>query len=125
MVHVDLPRFRATSRHPLVEPLRAMGLTLPFSEKADFSRMTATPGVRLSDIIHQAMLEVNEEGTVASAATAVVIPRSLIGPPVFRADHPFLFLIRDTHTGAIALIAEYGDCWPDAISLIGSNCRTR
>jgi serpin B len=105
-VHVDLPRFRATSRHPLVEPLKGMGLTLLFSEKADLSRMTAKPGIRLSDIIHQAALEVNEEGTVASAATAAVIPRSLTGPPVFRADHPFVFLIREGRHGVILFMGR-------------------
>ena len=108
-VHVYLPRFRATSRHSLVEPLKGMGLTLPFSEKADFSAMSSTPGPRLSEIIHQATLVVNEEGTVASAATGVVIPRSLVVPPVFRADHPFLFLIRDRRHGVILFVGRVSD----------------
>ena len=82
-----------------------MGL-LPFSDKADFSAMSATPGLGLSEIIQQATIEVNEEGTVASAATAVVIPRSLMLPPVFRADHPFLFLIRDRRHRVILFLGR-------------------
>jgi serpin B len=109
LVHVYLPRFRAMSRHSLVEPLKGMGVTLPFSEKADFSAMSSTPGPRLSEIIHQATLVVNEEGTVASAATGVVIPRSLVVPPVFRADHPFLFLIRDRRHGVILFLGRVSD----------------
>jgi serpin B len=112
LVHVYLPRFKATSRHALVEPLKEMGLTLPFSEKADFSGMTSTPGPRLSDIIHQAALVVNEEGTVASAASGAVISRSLVEPPVFRVDHPFLFLIRDRRHGIILFLGRVSNPLP-------------
>ena len=63
--------------------------------KADFTGMaTRSPGW-ISAVAHKAFVEVNEEGTEAAAATAVVLADSAFPPP-FYADHPFLFLIRDT-----------------------------
>ena len=103
-VHVYLPRFRISSNYRLARPLKEMGLTLPFSEKADFSGMSPMPGLFLSDVIHQAAIEVNEEGTKASAATGTYAVRAL--PPTFRANRPFLFFIRDRSTGIILLLGR-------------------
>jgi serpin B len=60
-------------------------------------------------VIHQAYVDVNEEGTEAAAATAVTIKLTSIGPdrtPVFRADHPFIFMIRDTRSGSILFLGR-------------------
>jgi len=103
-VQVYLPRFRISSNYRLAGPLKEMGLTLPFSEKADFSGMSPMPGLFLSDVIHQAAIEVNEEGTQASAATGTYAVRAL--PPTFRANRPFLFFIRDRSTGIILLLGR-------------------
>jgi serine protease inhibitor len=100
---VQLPRFQIQWRSPLVEPLKAMGLDAPFSDKADFSGISSPSHLSLSNILHEAVVEVNEEGTVASAATAGVIVR---GGGEFTANHPFLFLIRDLHTGVILFLGR-------------------
>jgi len=101
---VRLPRFRITSRCPLVEPLKGMGLVSPFSDKADFSGMCSPCHLSLSNIVHQASVEVNEEGTVATGATGTVVTRGVLDE--FHVDHPFLFLIRDLHTGVILFLGR-------------------
>jgi serpin B len=74
--------------------------------------MTDNPeGLYIGAVIHKAFVDVNEEGTEAAAATAVVM-RGKCAPepsPVFRADHPFLFLIRDRRTGSILFIGRVMD----------------
>jgi serpin B len=91
----------------LADALRAMGLTDAFDpQRADFSGMDGeTHWLYLSAVLHQAYVEVNEKGTEAAAATGVVVmarsARIEEPPREFRADHPFLFLIRDSATGSI------------------------
>jgi serine protease inhibitor len=86
-----------------------MGMTDAFLEKADFSGMNGKRDLFISEVIHKAFVDVNEEGTEAAAATAVVVRTTAIGPkeiPVFRADHPFLFLIRDNDSGSLLFIGR-------------------
>jgi serpin B len=64
-------------------------------------------GLYISDVVHKAFVEVNEEGTEAAAATAIFTTVSgRIGGPAFRADHPFIFLIRDNRSGAILFLGR-------------------
>jgi serpin B len=118
-VAVHFPRFKMTQRFALAQQLQALGMAEAFNGRADFSLMNGKrPGdpaaLHISDVIHKAFVEVNEEGTEAAAATAVVMKRALAmrpGPPVpdFRADHPFLFLIRDRRSGAILFLGRVVD----------------
>jgi serpin B len=104
-VRMSLPRFGIDSRFDLAETLCGMGMTDAFSGRADFSGMTGRRDLFLSMVVHQAQLEVTEEGTEAAAGTAVVLKRG--GPPAtFMADHPFVFLIRDRQTGSILFIGR-------------------
>lgn len=109
-VIVYLPRFEMTSQFGLNDTLQSMGMTLPFDDlRADFSRMSPAEGLYISAVVHKAFVDVNEEGTEAAAATGVIMaPRAAIvdEPPTFRADHPFLFLIRDNQTGSILFIGR-------------------
>jgi serpin B len=101
---VQIPRFKMTSRFSLERTLNAMGMPDAFSPgQADFSGMTGSKGLFISRVIHEAVVEVNEEGTESAAATGVVMKR---GGPVFRADHPFLFLIRDDRTGGLLFMGR-------------------
>jgi serpin B len=82
---------------------------------ADFSAITGDKSLSISAAIHKAYIDVDEDGTEAAAATAVIL-RSLAmrqGPPpppiVFRADHPFIFLIRDNSSGAILFLGRLTD----------------
>jgi serpin B len=111
-VIVTLPKFKMTAEFKLVPTLRSMGMTEPFGPTADFSGMSEKEGLLISDVIHKAFVEVNEEGAEAAAATGVVMRPTAMpqgGPkpiPVFRADPPFLFLSRDNRNGSILFVGR-------------------
>ncbi len=111
-IDVYLPQFKMSSGFRLKKTLAEMGMPDAFGENADFSGMDGTRELLISAIIHKAFVEVNEEGTEAAAATAVVMRgRGLAPAPPseFRADHPFLFLIRDNQTGSILFLGRVID----------------
>ena len=108
-VIVSIPKFKLTSQFSLASVLQSMGMTDAFSSSADFSGMDGQRDLYISAIIHKAYVDVNEEGTEAAAATAVIMRLLSAEPdqtPVFRADHPFLFLIRDNKSGSILFIGR-------------------
>ena len=107
-VDVYLPRFKLEQEFLLNDALIGLGMVDAFSEQdADFSGMATGGGLRISKVIHKAFVDVNEEGTEAAAATAVVmVTKSIMPAPVFKADHPFLFLIRDVRTGTILFMGR-------------------
>jgi len=103
-VRVTLPRFKSELQLNLRQELMSMGMERAFSRDADLSGMTGEKDLFISEIIHKAFIEVTEAGTEAAAATAAVIAlKSALeeGPAVFRADHPFLYFLRDEATGSI------------------------
>ena len=109
-VELLLPRFKVTTGVSLKTTLRSMGMEDAFhQDKADFSGL-ADPDqpLHISAVAHKAFIEVNEKGTEAAAATGVVLAaRSMPPPPaVFRADRPFLFLIRDELTGSVLFLGR-------------------
>jgi serpin B len=110
-VEVFLPKFKMTSQFSLNDKLTVLGMTDAFTDKADFSGMNGNNNLYISAVIHKAFVEVNEQGTEAAAATAVVMAtKSMPQPaPVFRADHPFLFLIRDNASGSILFLGRIVD----------------
>lgn len=109
-VKVYFPKYTLKTKYLLSETLPAMGMPTAFSiNHANFSGMDSTTDLYIDEVIHQAFVEVNEEGTEAAAATAVVMKATGIRPdpvPVFRADHPFIFLIRDDNSGTILFIGR-------------------
>lgn len=106
-VEVYLPRFKTTSEFMLAEVLASMGMPDAFSlPPADFSGITGNKDLFISAVIHKAFVDVNEEGTEAAAATAVVMKKSVYMPRVFRADHPFIFLIRDVSSEGILFLGR-------------------
>jgi serpin B len=109
-VQVSLPKFRTESGFSLGKALSAMGMPTAFTDKADFSGITAKGGLAVSEVMHKAFVDVSEQGTEAAAATGMTMRASAMRMPeqavVFRADHPFLFLIRDTRTGVILFIGH-------------------
>ena len=110
-VEVTLPRFKLDFPFRLDDTLRAMGLTDAFTDRADFSGMDASRELYIGAVLHKAFVAVNEQGTEAAAATAVVMQTKMMAfpPVVFRADHPFLFLIREHATGSILFIGRMYD----------------
>ena len=100
---VFLPRFKMTSEFNLKNQLAALGMTDAFTRAADFSGMAdGKEKLFIQDVVHKAFVEINEEGTEAAAATGVVVGAlSARIEPVFRADHPFFFVIRDNRSGSV------------------------
>jgi serine protease inhibitor len=114
-VKIFFPRFNLETEYELKEPVKDMGMAEAFTQNADFSGITDNPeGLMIQSIIHKATINVDEEGTVATAATAIKevsgamplikIPQRI---PAFHADHPFLFLLRDMNTGIILFVGRF------------------
>ncbi len=107
-VHVFLPKFTFKTRYYLSKALKQMGMSTPFTKNADFSGMDGTKSIWINKVIHQAFVEVNEEGTEAAAATAISTKTLAIEETVkiFRADHPFIFIIQERKTGSILFLGR-------------------
>jgi len=109
-VAVSLPRFRYTVPLNLSKILSAMGMPTAFGPEADFSQMCSSERLCMGPVLHKAFVAVDEKGTEAAAATVVLMKRELAPAPgkaiSFRADHPFLFLIRHRVTGAILFMGR-------------------
>jgi serpin B len=109
-VNVFIPRFQLETKYTLNTLLSDMGMATAFSAQADFSGMDGKGNLFISKVIHQAFIEANEEGTEAAAATGVMMETAIALPgPEFRADHPFVFIIRDKRTHAILFIGRVYD----------------
>jgi serpin B len=108
-VSLTMPRFEFDSEFKMKATLAAMGMPIAFSSNADFSGMTGAPDLFIDEVIHKAFVSVDEAGTEAAAATAVIMKLTAapLEPPVeVTIDHPFIFLIRDIETGAILFIGR-------------------
>ncbi len=110
-VDVFLPRFQLTSQFSLNRALEEMGMPQAFDQgQADFSGMSTEEKLFISAVVHKAFVDLNEQGTEAAAATAVVMRALAVmvpkPPAVFRADHPFLFLIVDNRTRSILFLGR-------------------
>ncbi len=99
---IGFPRFQIQGDFSLPETLQALGMTDAFSlPPADFSGITGSQDLYISEVLHKVILEVNEEGSEAAGTSAVMMSRGLARPIEFLADHPFWIMIRDTMTGGI------------------------
>jgi serpin B len=96
-VEVYIPRFTFRTRYDLTANLCQLGMPNAFAPHCDFSGIDGTKNLYIKAVVHQAYVDVNEEGTEAAGATGVVVGITSVGPavPIFRADHPFIFLIQD------------------------------
>lgn len=99
-VEVTLPKFKIEESIDLTEKLGLLGITDLFTDNADLSGVTTDVPLKVSKVVHKSFIEVNEEGAEAAAATgAVMMTRCMPAPPpIFKADHPFLFGIFDQRT---------------------------
>ena len=113
-VKLQLPKLKAMQKSKLADTLKAMGMPLAFiNGQADFSGMTDQERLYIRAVIHEAVVEVDEEGTVATAATAVVVTVATVSAPppprrtiTVRADRPYLFLLVDDVTQAILFVGR-------------------
>jgi len=111
-VKVFIPKFKFETKYFMADDLKAMGMPLAFKQPgADFSGIDGTENLFIGEVIHQAFIEVSEEGTEAAAATAVVMVETAPKQkppetPIFRANHPFIFLIQEKETGNILFMGK-------------------
>jgi serpin B len=113
-VDVFMPKFTFDTKYFLSDTLSKMGMPTAFGNAADFSGMDGTKSLSIQNVIHQAFVAIDEAGTEAAAATGVSIgitsmPVNPPPIPVFRADHPFIFLIEDNTSGNILFIGRVSD----------------
>jgi len=110
-VALSMPKFEIESSFSLVDALAAMGMPVAFSDEADFSGMTGSRDLTISDVVHKAFVSVDEAGTEAAAATAVImkLTSAPMEPVEMRIDRPFLFAIRDLQTGALLFVGRVVD----------------
>lgn len=108
-VELHLPRFRMEVASPLTEVLRQLGVRAMFRRDADFSRLSPDP-LHVSDVLHKAVLRLDEQGLEGAAATAVMMKLAAFvreeQPLVVRVDRPFLLLVRHAATGAVYFLAR-------------------
>ena len=103
-VDVFMPKFTFDTKYFMSDTLAKMGMPKAFTDNADFSGMDGTKSLSIQNVIHQAFVDVSEEGTEAAAATGVSVGITSFMPqqtPIFRADHPFIFVIQDKENGNI------------------------
>ncbi|KHO54127.1 MAG: serpin B [archaeon GW2011_AR18] len=115
-VDIYIPKFKFETKYFMAQDLVNMGMPTAFSDNADFTGMEDKPDedLKIDQVIHQAFVEVNEEGTEAAAATAVImVGITSVGHapkiPIFRADHPFIFIIQQKETGNILFLGKVND----------------
>ncbi len=110
-VEVTLPKFKIEAEFKLKPTLSKMGMPTAFTNAADLTGIATKEGLKIADVIHKAFVEVNEQGTEAAAATGVVVSVKSLPPPTpaFTADHPFVFLIRDTRNDSILFLGRLSE----------------
>jgi serpin B len=111
LVGLGLPKFSFTQAFSLKDQLIALGMGTAFSGLADFSGISKEEALCIADVIHKAFVAVDEKGTEAAAATAVIMrPTSIqYPPPAFVVNRPFIFLIRDRASGAVLFMGKVVD----------------
>jgi serpin B len=112
-VDLTLPKFKMTAEFELSKTLSEMGMPLAFTDKADFSGICSSEQLQIGAVVHKAFVDVDEKGTEAAAATAVGVKAAMAVAPrppvVFKADHPFLFLLRDRTTDSVLFMGRVTD----------------
>lgn len=107
-VNVHLPKFRLEVGYQMKDLLTDMGMPRAFQKGAGFNLFDNSPPIYVDDVYHKAVVIVDEKGTEAAAATAIVVDAESASapPPMFKADHPFVFMIKDNKTDAILFLGQ-------------------
>ncbi|MGP5068034.1 serpin family protein [Psychrobacter faecalis] len=108
-IKLNLPKFKIDEGYPMKAVLMDMGMPSAFGNQANFNVFKDSSPIAIDDIYHQAVIDVNEIGTEAAASTGAVsvdISGSMHPPVAFKADHPFMFVIKDNKTDAILFLGQ-------------------
>ncbi|XP_059179562.1 leukocyte elastase inhibitor-like [Physella acuta] len=108
VVRVSLPKFKIETSLDLINPLIELGMYSEFDDRADFSGINGLGDIFIDKAIHKAVIDLQETGTVASAATVISMTKGMIIPrATFLADHPFMFFLRDNVTGQLLFQGKF------------------
>jgi serpin B len=109
-VDIYLPKFKIETSYSLVSFLEKLGMNIPFTSSANFSGITGRRDLFISKVLHKAFIDVNEEGTEAAAATAVIMELTSVNGGssriIFNCNHPFMYLIQHKSTGTILFMGS-------------------
>lgn len=107
-LHVELPKFKLSYKTLLNNPLSQLGMGVAFSNSADFSKIVSAGGLKISRVLHNTFVAVDEEGTEAAAVTAVEMIVTSAGPQTtsFIVNRPFLLFIKEKSTGVILFMGK-------------------
>jgi serine protease inhibitor len=108
-VVVYMPKFKLSGQTSLRSVLAGMGMSIAFSDKADFTEIDKRGSLSISDVLHYTFVQVDEEGTEAAAVTVVVVGLTAVGPAgpaVMRLDRPFIYAIRENQSGTVLFIGK-------------------
>ncbi len=110
-IDLSFPRFKYGYDKTLSQVLSDMGMGIAFTDAADFSNISDQYDLLINDVLHQTFIETNEEGTEAAAVTVVGVGTTSMPPPplVFKMDHPFIYIIRETTTNSIIFMGRVAD----------------
>jgi serpin B len=110
-VQVTVPRWTFRTKLRLKALLSSMGMPTAFTDSADFSAMTTSERLLIDEVLHEGFVAVDEDGTEAAAATAVVIRAvtAVADPVVFVADQPFVYVVHDLATQAPLFVGRVAD----------------
>jgi serpin B len=111
-VQVSVPKFRVEAEFSLADVLASMGMRSAFTSNADFSGINGKRDLHIARVVHKAFVDVTEQGTEAAAATGIgvsLVSMPINPDPVFRADRPFFFAIRDTRSGLVLFAGRLMD----------------
>jgi serpin B len=111
-IKLHMPRFHLALAASLDQPLAALGMPIAFTDHADFSGIASAPPLKISAVQHGADLRVDENGTIAAAATGIAIGPTAVAPSpaiTVTLDHPFLLFLGDTRSGAILFAGRVAD----------------
>ena len=105
-VNLSFPKFRVTFDASLVAPLKGLGMQMPFSDAADFSKMRSQKDIAISEVRHKTFIDVTEEGTEAAAVTSIEMKATavMMKPKELNFNRPFLYLIRHHDSGQILFV---------------------
>jgi len=107
---ISLPKFEFDTKYFMAKTLSDMGMPTAFGAGADFSGMNGVRSLFIDQVIHQAFVKVDEEGTEAAGATAVIMQKTaVLQRKIFNADHPFIFVIQEEDTGNILFLGRVVD----------------
>jgi serpin B len=101
LLTLSMPKFDFEWGKSIKEVLKNLGMEIPFSSGSDFTGITTAENIWIGDVIHKAIISVDEEGTEAAAATAIIMPSSAPDPLTMTLNRPFIFMIRENVTGTI------------------------